>query len=68
MTDDVFAGETEEKARRADARRIIIIVVSGVEFLAAGGAVFCRVEVKWIDRGYCQEEPLRFARYVAHFH
>lgn len=68
MADDVFAGEMEEKARRADARRIVIIVVGWVEVSAAGGAILCRAEVNWVDGGYGQEESLRFARYFAHFH
>lgn len=71
MADDVFAlfaGETEEKARRGDARRVAMIVVGRVKDPVAGGAVLWRVEVKWVDRGYGQEEPLRFASYFARFH
>lgn len=58
MADDVFARETE-------ARRVAMTVVGGFVVLAADGAVLCRVEVKWVDRGYGQQEPLRFAMYFA---
>lgn len=67
MADDVFAGETEEKARRADARRVAVVVIGRVEDPVASGAVLRRVEVKWVDGGYGQEEPLRFASYFTRF-
>lgn len=62
MADDVFAGETDEEVIRTDARSVAMTVFSGVKALAADGAFRCRVEVKLVDRGYCQEEPLRFGR------